>query len=204
MNSGQICIATKRVFVHQSIYERFLEAFVAYTKNFKVGPGTDPDSYIGPVQNENQYNKVRTFFDDIVNEGQRPVLGGINEIGGKGFFITPTIIDNPPEDSRLVREEPFGPIVPLLKWADEDEVIARANDTKMGLGGSVWSKDLKRAERMVKQLEAGTVWVNSHMEMRPDVPFGGHKWSGIGSEYGVLGLRQWCNPQTVWLPKLAY
>lgn len=191
------------MFVHQSIYDRFLEAFVAYAKNFKAGPSTDPDSNIGPVQNEVQYNRVRSFFDDITNKGQRPVLGGINEIGGKGYFITPTIIDNPPDDSRLVQEEPFGPIVPLLKWVDEDEVIARANDTKMGLGASVWSKDLKRAERMVKQLEAGSVWVNSHMELRPDVPFGGHKWSGIGSEWGVLGLKQWCNSQTIWLPKLA-
>lgn len=191
------------MFVHQSIYDRFLEAFVAYSKIFKVGPSTDPDSNLGPVQNEAQYNRVRTFFDDIVNEGQRPVLGGINESGGKGFFITPTIIDNPPDDSRLVREEPFGPIVPLLKWVDEDEVIARANDTKMGLGASVWSKDLKRAERIVKQLEAGTVWVNSHMEIRPDVPFGGHKWSGIGLEWGVSGLKHWCNSQTIWLPKLA-
>lgn len=193
------------MFVHQSIYDRFLEAFVAYAKIFKVGPSTDPDSNLGPVQNEVQYNRVRSFFDDIVNEGQRPVLGGgiNNETGGKGYFITPTIIDNPPDDSRLVREEPFGPIVPLLKWADEDEVIARANDTKTGLGASVWSKDLKRAERIVKQLEAGTVWVNSHMVLRPDVPFGGHKWSGIGVEWGVSGLKQWCNSQTIWLPKLA-
>lgn len=196
-------MAAKRVFVHGSIYDRFLEALVAYTKNLKVGPGTHPDSFIGPVQNEVQYNNVRSYFDDIINEGQRPVLGGINEIGGKGYFVNPTIIDNPPEDSRLVREEPFGPIIPLLKWSDEEEVIARANDSKTGLGASVWSKDLKRAERMVKQLDAGTVWVNSHMELRPDVPFGGHKWSGIGSEWGVLGLKHWCNPQSVWLPKQA-
>lgn len=116
----------------------FSRLFLHTPKTFKlqVGPRTDLDSNIEPVQNGVQYNRVRTFFDDI-NKGQRPILGGINEIGGKGYLITPTIIDNPPDDSRLVREEPFSPIVPLLKWADEDEVIARANDTKTGLRRSV-------------------------------------------------------------------
>lgn len=108
-------------------------------KTFKlqIGPRTDPDSNIEPVQNGVQYNRVLTFFDDMINKGQRPVLGGINEIGGKGYLITPTITDNPPDDPRLVREEPFSPIVPLLKWAYEDEVIARANDTKTGFRTSV-------------------------------------------------------------------
>ena len=102
--------------------------------------------------------------------------------GGRGYFISPTIIDSPPDSSRIVRVEPFGPIVPLLESTDDDEAIARANDSKMGLGASMWCKDVDRAERMVRQLEAGMVWVNSHFDVRADLPFGGHKCSGIGNE----------------------
>lgn len=109
--------------------------------------------------------------------------------------------DNPPDDSRIVQDEPFGPIVPLCKWSDEDDVIARANNTKMGLGASVWTNDIERGERIRDQLEAGSVWLNTHFELSPTVPFGGHKWSGIGMEWGVLGLKGWCNPQAVWWRK---
>lgn len=99
-------------------------------------------------------------------------------------------------------EEPFGPILPVLKWKDEKDVIKRANASLMGLGASVWTKDLERGERIARQLEAGSVWVNSHFELAPNVPFGGYKWSGIGVDWGVEGLKGWCNPQTVWVRKL--
>jgi acyl-CoA reductase-like NAD-dependent aldehyde dehydrogenase len=194
-------MAIKRVYVHESIYTHFRDALVAYTRNLKVGPGVEHDTYIGPLQNATQYDKVQSFFDEITKEGQHPVLGGTNSKGGKGYFINPTIIDNPPNNSRIVQEEPFGPIIPLLKWTDEEEVIARANDTKFGLGASVWSPDLQRAERMARQLEAGSVWVNMHFEVQAHVPYGGHKWSGLGTEWGVAGLKQWCNSQSVWVPK---
>ncbi|MCJ1470985.1 hypothetical protein MMC07_009633 [Pseudocyphellaria aurata] len=204
LNSGQICMAIKRVYVHESIYRRFLDALVAYSKTFKVGPGTEQDTFMGPVQNAAQYKKVQTYFDDIGKEGQKVALGGgvwdKSKGGAGGFFFNPTLIDNPPENSRLVRDEPFGPIVPLLQWANDDEVLARANDTNMGLGASVWSPDVARAERMARQLEAGNVWVNNHFELKAHVPYGGHKWSGIGTEWGLAGLKQWCNSQTVWLP----
>lgn len=118
-----------------------------------------------------------------------------------GYFIPPTLIDSPPETSRIVTEEPFGPILPVLKWTSESDVIARANDSKMGLGASVWSKDLERASRMARQLEAGSVWVNSHLYVEPGVPFGGHKWSGIGTEWGLEGLKGWCNVQSLWVFK---
>ena len=196
-------MAIKRVYVHESIYPRFLDALVAFSKNLKVGPGAEHDTFVGPLQNATQYDKVQTYFDDIAKAGLHPVLGGKNEKGGKGYFITPTIIDNPPDDSRIVREEPFGPIIPILKWAGDDEVIARANDSKMGLGASVWSADIERAEGMARQLEAGSVWVNMHFEVEANVPYGGHKWSGIGVDWGVAGLKQWCNIQSVWVPKKA-
>jgi acyl-CoA reductase-like NAD-dependent aldehyde dehydrogenase len=116
----------------------------------------------------------------------------------KGYFISPAIIDNPPEDSRIVTEEPFGPIVPLLKWSDEDDVLRRANGGKAGLGASVWTTDLARGERIARQLSAGSVWINSHFDVAPNVPFGGHKWSGLGSEWGLTGLKQYCNSRSIW------
>ena len=194
-------MAIKRVYVHESIYARFLESLVAYARKLKVGNGLEHDTFIGPLQNAVQYEQVQTYFEDIVNEGQHPVLGGRNESQAEGYFITPTIIDNPPDDSRIVREEPFGPIVPVLKWAEEDEVLTRVNDSELGLGASVWSKDLERAERMARQLEVGSAWVNMHFEVQAHVPFGGHKSSGIGTECGLLGLKQWCNSQSLWVPK---
>jgi acyl-CoA reductase-like NAD-dependent aldehyde dehydrogenase len=131
------------------------------------------------------------------------VLGGSSSSsttkspGPTGYFIPPTIIDNPPETSRIVQEEPFAPILPILRWSDEADVIARANASEMGLGASVWSKDLHRARRIADQLEAGNIWVNTHFEVEPFAPFGGHKASGIGTEWGVQGLTQFCNSQTV-------
>ncbi|KAI4230108.1 MAG: hypothetical protein L6R36_000365 [Xanthoria steineri] len=201
---SQICMMIKRLYVHESIYARFLAAFVAHTRAFKVGPGTDPDVFIGPVQNKMQFDKVRTMYQHIAAENWTPALGGDvpdPDPTGKGYFFTPTIIDNPPEDSAIVTEEPFGPILPVLKWKDEEDIIGRANAGKTGLGASVWSKDLGRAERMARRLEAGSVWVNSHFDVAPRVPFGGHKWSGVGMEWGVLGLKGYCNPQTLWLKK---
>ena len=192
----------KRLYIHEKIYDKFLAALVEHTKGFKSGNGFEDDVFFGPVQNSMQYGKVKSLFDDITKEGWKPVLGGKLAEDGKGYFITPTIIDNPPEDSRIVQEEPFGPILPALKWSDEDDVIAKANDTKMGLGASVWSADMERATRMAKQLEAGSVWVNSHFNVAPGVPFGGHKWSGIGTEWGLNGLKAYCNSQTMWIFKV--
>ncbi|KAL8858194.1 MAG: hypothetical protein Q9178_005206 [Gyalolechia marmorata] len=207
---AQICMMIKRLYVHSSIYPRFMSALVEHTRTLKVGSGTDPDVFIGPVQNSMQYEKVKDMYAQIPKQGWTAVLGG-QELPaddenrpagkGKGFFFQPTIIDDPPEDSRIVTEEPFGPILPVLKWTDEDDVIARANDSKMALGASVWSNDIDRANRMAKRLESGSVWVNSHFDVAPGVPFGGHKWSGIGMEWGLLGLKAYCNPQTLWLKK---
>lgn len=194
----------KRLYVHSKIYSKFVEAFCNHVKaNFKVGPGTDPENFIGPVQNSMQYEKVKDMYSQISKQGWKTAMGGEmpDEDTSKGYFFQPTVIDNPPDDSRIVTEEPFGPILPILRWEDEDEVIKRANDTKMGLGASVWSMDLERATRMAKELEAGSVWVNSHFEVAPGVPFGGHKWSGVGTEWGVSGLKSYCNSQSLWLKK---
>lgn len=146
-----------------------------------------------------QYDRVCGFFDDIEKQGYKVAVGGKSTESTGGYFINPTIIDNPDENSRIVVEEPFGPILPLLKWSTEDEVIERANNTDMGLGASVWSSDLEEAERIGRQLDAGNIWVNTHFELNPSTTFGGHKSSGLGTEWGVSGLKQFCNSQTLYL-----
>ncbi|KAL2432529.1 Aldehyde dehydrogenase LUC3 [Exophiala dermatitidis] len=200
LNSGQICLAIKRIYVHESIHDQFRDAMVAFTKTLKVGDGSEEGVFLGPVQNQMQYEKVKTFFSDIEKEKWTVAVGGKNE-DKPGYFITPTIIDKPADNSRIATEEPFGPIVPLMTWTDEDDVIARANNTKMGLGASVWSNNLEEATRIAKQLDAGSVWVNTHLEVDPYAPFGGHKESGIGYEWGIGGLKAFCNVQSLFLKK---
>lgn len=190
----------KRLYVHEKIYDQFLEKLIAFVKTLKVGDGMEDDVFFGPVQNKMQFEKARDLFSSITTEKLRTALGGSIE-DSKGYFIHPTIIDNPPDSSRVVQEEPFAPILPLMKWSDEADVIERANALETGLGSSVWSKDFDRATRIADQLQSGSVWVNSHFDVSPKAPFGGHKQSGIGVEWGLAGLLSYCNSQTQWLKK---
>ncbi|KAG5300614.1 aldehyde dehydrogenase [Histoplasma ohiense] len=200
-NSGQVCIAAKRIYVHESIYEKFRDAMSVATAKLVVGEGNEAGVMVGPIQNSMQYEKVKEFFADIEKEKWTVAAGGNTEVRKPGYFIQPTIIDAPPVESRIVAEEPFGPIVPLIPWKDEAAVIEAANNTKMGLGSSVWSNDLDQARRIGKQLEAGNVWINAHQEVSPSVPFGGHKESGIGFEGGLDGLKSYCNAQAFYIKK---
>ncbi|KAI8941629.1 hypothetical protein NX059_002842 [Plenodomus lindquistii] len=200
LNSGQICLAIKRVFVQESLADKFLKAMVKETEALKVGPGNQPDVFLGPIQNSMQYERVKGFFSDIEKEKWKVAAGG-KVPSGPGYFITPTIIERPDSKSRLVVEEPFGPIVPFLTFTDEADAIAQANATEMGLGASVWSKDVERANRVARSIEAGNVWVNTHFELDPTIPFSGHKQSGLGSEWGVSGLKSYCNVQALYLGK---
>ncbi|KAG7289835.1 hypothetical protein NEMBOFW57_006212 [Staphylotrichum longicolle] len=203
LHAGQVCMEIKRLYVHEKIYSEFLKQLVDLVKQFKIGGAGDTEAFFGPVQNRMQFNKLQNLYSEIPKQGWQVALGGIENQRSKteGFFMPPTIIDNPPDDSRIVVEEPFGPIVPVLKWSDEEDVIARANNTNMGLGASVWSKDIDRARRMAKRLEAGSLWVNTHFELAPYVPFGGHKWSGVGMDWGTVGMKGWCNAQAIWVRK---
>ncbi|KNA98361.1 aldehyde dehydrogenase (NAD+) [Fusarium oxysporum f. sp. lycopersici 4287] len=200
LNSGQICIALKRIYVHESIYEQFRDAMVKHIKTYTLGDGSQEGISHGPVQNSMQYEKVKTFFEDIEKQGWKVATGGRID-PSPGYFITPTVIDRPPEDSRIVVEEPFGPIVPLLSWKDEEDVIARANNSPMGLGASIWCNDLKKAEKAAREMQAGSVWINTHFDLSPMAPFGGHKESGLGVEWGTNGLKELCNVQTLFLNK---
>ncbi|KAF3401909.1 Aldehyde dehydrogenase 5 [Penicillium rolfsii] len=198
--SSQICMMIKRLYVHEKIYDEFLEKLVAFVKTLKVGDGTDADVFIGPIQNQMQFEKAKDLVSSISAGKLTAVLGGSIE-ESKGYFIPPTIISNPPESSRVVQEEPFAPILPVMKWSDEHDVIEKANALETGLGASVWCKDYERATRIADRLESGVVWVNSHFDVSPMVPFGGHKQSGLGVELGLAGLLSYCNSQTQWLKK---
>jgi acyl-CoA reductase-like NAD-dependent aldehyde dehydrogenase len=144
------------------------------------------------------------MYAQINKSGWKMALEGKVREAGQGYFVEPAIVDNPPEDSRIVVEEPFGPIVPLLKWSSEEDVIDRANALETGLGASVWSKDVARAEKMARQINAGSVWVNSHFDTAPNVPFGGHKESGVGVEWGIEGFKQYTNSRSVWVWKKVF
>jgi len=200
-NNAQFCNATKRLYVHEAIYDAVLKELVDYTKTVKVGDGADSDTQIGPIQNEPQYKKVIEYFDDCVKNGYKFAVGGQIDRNARGWFIPVTLVDNPPEDSRIVTEEPFGPILPVLKWRDEKDVIERANDTRYGLGASVWGRDLDAVQRIGRQLEAGTVWLNEIHQYAPNQAFGGHKESGIGCENSLDGLAEYTNWQTITMLK---
>ncbi|EPE27139.1 ALDH-like protein [Glarea lozoyensis ATCC 20868] len=200
-HTGQLCVAIKRIYVHSSIYDAFLAAFTSFVSTLKIGNASDPEATLGPIQNKMQYEKLLDMHSEISKQGLKVALGADLSTDKKGFFLPPTVIDNPPDDARIVTEEQFGPIIPLLKWTDEEDVLRRANDSLMGLGGSVWGKDVKNAERVSRRLEAGIVWVNSHAETGPQVAWGGHKNSGMGVESGLEGLKGWCNAQAVWVSK---
>ncbi|KAM7187283.1 aldehyde dehydrogenase [Naviculisporaceae sp. PSN 640] len=206
LNSGQICMLAKRIYVHDKIYDEFTDRMVEFTKaNIKTGGGFEEGVVVGPVQNKMQFELVKDMYAEIEKQGWKVALeGGVRVSESKGYFIEPAIIDNPPEDSRIVVEEPFGPIVPLLRWSSEEDVIERTNALETGLGASVWSKDLARAERMARQISSGSVWVNSHFDVAPNVPFGGHKESGIGMEWGLEGFKHFTNSRSVWVWKKVF
>jgi len=202
-NNAQFCNATKRLYVHERVYDKVLAALVDYGKTVKVGDGAQPGTQLGPIQNEPQYRKVLEYFDDCSKHGYRFALGGNVDRDAKGWFIPVTLVDDPPEESRIVKEEPFGPILPVLKWRDEEDVIRRANDTQYGLGASVWGRDIGAVERIGRRLQAGTVWLNEVHQYSPHQAFGGHKESGIGCENSLHGLMEYTNWQSITLNKTA-
>ena len=200
-NSGQWCIAAKRIYVHRSFHEDFVKAFVAYAKTQKVGDGMDPTSDLGPVNNRMQYDKLRDLFEDTRRNGYDVPLGGTIDESLDGNFVPVTIVNNPPEDSRIVQEEPFGPIVPVLAYDDVDDVIERANATVFGLGATVWGRDEERTLAVADRIESGNVWVNQGQSHPDHAPFGGHKQSGLSVEHGDEGLASHTNNKTVVIRK---
>ncbi|HEY8494170.1 MAG TPA: aldehyde dehydrogenase family protein [Myxococcota bacterium] len=199
-NSGQVCSAIKRLYVHERIAAPLTEALARVAKSVKVGDGMQPDTQLGPVNNKPQFERVVELLDDAKKAGAKIVVGG-GPRPGDGYFVEPTLVTGIAEGTRLVDEEQFGPALPILTYRDLDEAVERANATMYGLSGSVWSSVPERAAEVAGKLECGTAWVNQHLAIAPNVPFGGAKWSGIGVENGPWGLLGFTEIQTVNIAK---
>lgn len=198
-NTAQVCVATKRLYVHDAIYDAMRDKLHDLAKRMKVGDGANADSVFGPLQNEPQYRRVRALIDEARAEGLTLLEGG--DVPEQGYFIPLTIVDNPPEDARVVAEEAFGPVLPMMRFVDLDEVIARANGTEYGLAGAVWSDDVDQALAVAKRLDTGTVWINQNLQSTPMIPLAGHRQSGFGVENGMSGLLEYTQPKSIFIPK---
>jgi acyl-CoA reductase-like NAD-dependent aldehyde dehydrogenase len=194
-NSGQVCLAIKRLYVHESIYDEMCDELAQLAQAAIVDDGLKQGTTLGPLQNKMQYEKVKGFLDDARANGK--IVAGGEVLDRPGYFVRPTIVRDIAEGSRLVDEEQFGPVLPILKYSDTDEAIRRANNTTYGLGASVWSSNLDRAHDVAAQLEAGTVWINKHLDMAPHIPFGGAKNSGLGVEFAEEGLNEFTQLQVI-------
>ena len=196
INNGQTCACLKRLYVHDSLYDAVCESLVAYAANIPVGDGLSEQSILGPVQNRMQLDIVASYVEDARAKGGRVLIGGQSN-GGTGYFYPITIVADVDHGCKLVDREQFGPALPIIRYSDLADVIAKANDNPAGLGGSVWGRDAERAKQVAGQLECGTVWINKHGAIQPNAPFGGVKQSGIGVEFGVDGLKEFTTIQTV-------
>lgn len=202
-NAGQICVAAKRIYIHEDIYDEIAEAIAEYAKTVKVGDGSEQGTGVGPIQNKKQYDRVLELIEDAKANGYKFLTGGEVDPSGTGYYVPISILDNPPEDARIVAEEQFGPVVPLMKFSSEEEVIERANNSEYGLAGAVWTGNPEKGVEIAEQLETGTVWVNEYLHLSPFTPFGGHKQSGFGAEYGLDGLKEFTYPQVITVKKDA-
>lgn len=196
LNMGQTCAALKRLYVHESIHDALCDRLAGIAAAQKVGDGLQPDVTFGPIQNRDQYQLVCELVEDAKANGGR-ILSGGEPLPGPGYFYPPTIVSNVTDGMRIVDEEQFGPVLPVIRYSDIDDAVARANASESGLGGSVWSSDIERAREVAARLECGTVWINGHAEVLPHCPFGGCKMSGFGVEFGQEGLHEYTAPQLV-------
>ena len=195
-NSGQICSAIKRVYVHEKVYSTVLATLGEIAQGVKVGNGLDAGVQLGPLNNKPQFERVTELVEDAKKHGAKIVTGG-KRLGNEGYFYAPTIVSEISDGVRLVDEEQFGPALPVMPYKDVDDAVRRANATEYGLSGSVWGTDSAAATEVAKQLECGSAWVNQHLAIAPNLPFGGAKWSGIGVENGPWGLLGFTEIQVV-------
>jgi acyl-CoA reductase-like NAD-dependent aldehyde dehydrogenase len=199
-NCGQACLAVKRLYVVESIYDQFVEKLAGKAQRLKLGNGLDKDTRLGPMHSKVQREEIESQVADTVKRGATVLLGGKRPDGPeyeKGFFYLPTILTNAPHDSRVVTEETFGPVLPVFKVKDLEEGIEKANSSQWGLGSSVWTKDLGKARRAAERLQAGNVWINSLHIGYDEMPFGGVKFSGIGREHGPEALEYYLETKGV-------
>jgi acyl-CoA reductase-like NAD-dependent aldehyde dehydrogenase len=195
-NSGQVCVAIKRLYVHEDVYKPLLAELSAVARAVKLGPGLEAGTQLGPINNKPQFERVRELVEDAKRNGGKVAVGG-EPLSRPGYFYPPTLVTDVGEGVRLVDEEQFGTALPVIPYRDLDDAFAQANRTHYGLGGSVWTADVARGEELAQRLESGMAWVNQHMNLPPTAPFGGVKWSGIGRENGRWGVEEFCELQVV-------
>lgn len=196
LNGGQTCAALKRLYVHEDQYEEVAAKFAEYVSKIPVGDGMDPKNLVGPLTNEMQRSKVSSYVDEARAKGARVLTGGVRP-EGPGFFYPLTVVADATDEMLLVKEEQFGPAIPIIKYRTVEEALTRANSLDVGLGGSVWGNDPEEAAGWAARLECGTAWVNQHGGLHPLAPFGGVKCSGIGVEFNVDGLKEYTTIQVV-------
>ncbi len=195
VNAGQVCLAVKRVYAPSAIYDELCEELARLANEAVVDDGDKQGTQIGPIQNRMQFEKLLGYLESAQADGT--VIAGGKPLDREGYFIAPTIVRDIADDAPLVREEQFGPILPVLRYDDIDDAIARANDSEYGLGGTVWAGDVERGAQVAMKVDSGTVWVNKHLDIGFDIPFGGSKQSGIGREGGDEGLHAFTQPHIV-------
>jgi acyl-CoA reductase-like NAD-dependent aldehyde dehydrogenase len=188
LNAGQVCLATKRVYVPAALYDEMCDELARLAKKAIVDDGMKQGTQIGPVQNRQQYEKMKFYLNDAKESGT--VIAGGEPLDRPGYFIAPTIVRDIPDTAPLVRDEQFGPVLPVLSYESLDDAILRANDSEFGLGGTIWTADPERGFEAALKIESGTVWVNRH-GLEFDLPLRGAKQSGIGVEYGVEGYLEY-------------
>ena len=196
LNNGQTCAALKRLYVHESVHDELCEKLIEVANAVPMGNGLNEENLQGPIQNKMQYDKVVGLYEDAKEKGGKVLCGG--DIPDEpGYFMPYTLMTNVTDGMRIVDEEQFGPLLPIIKYSDVNEVLEKANGLETGLGGSVWSSDIERAAEIAAKLECGTAWVNQHGPIAPNVPFGGVKCSGIGVEFAEEGLHEYTTIQVV-------
>ena len=201
MQQGEACEAGTRLYVHDDIYDEFIERLVDKASSLRVGDATDFDTQVGPVISRSQYDSVMSRIQRAQADGAKLACGGgrPGNVGERGYFIEPTVFTDVPQDSSAAQEEIFGPVLAVQRWNDINEVIRRANHSIYGLAGGVWSRDTRNAIEIAKQLRCGTVWINDWHLLNAQAPLGGYKQSGVGREHGVYGLREYTEVKHIWV-----
>jgi len=198
-NSGQVCDAGTRAYIHRSIHDEFMAELIAYTRTLKIAPGLDPDCFIGPLVSAEQKQRVTGYIDTALTEGATLVHGGGTGSLSSGFFVEPTIFSHCRNDMRCVQEEIFGPVLVSAPFDDIEEALTLANDSPFGLAAALYSNDLGRVHSLIPRLNAGSVYVNAHSTIDPSMPFGGFKESGFGKDLGPEQLDYLMETKAVWI-----
>jgi aldehyde dehydrogenase (NAD+) len=200
--TGQTCIAGSRLLVQESIHNEFLDKLVAFAKTARMGDPMSSDTQVGPVTTQPQYKKILGYIDIAKGEGANCVLGGgpaKRPECGDGWFVEPTIFSGVNNQMRIAREEVFGPVLSVIRFRDEEEAVAIANDTLYGLAAGMWTQSIKRALKVSERLQAGTVWVNTYRAVSYMSPFGGYKRSGLGRENGQDAIWEYLQTKSIWI-----